>query len=162
MFIRHALLLSGILLACQAQAQSQSNDRYTTRDIELYSVAVPTMELTAEAAKNYNVERSPSRGLLTVTLVKKTKSGKNETLAGQIYAGAINLRNNLSNIPIREVRDNGSVYYLGEFQVSTPDTLRFLVNANVMGKTMKNEFARDFPNGQTLSAQQLYQSPAAH
>lgn len=145
MNIRQALPLFAALLAAPIQA----NDRYSTRDIELYSIAVPTMELTAEAAKNYNVERSPNRGLLTVTLVKKVKSGKNETLPGQIYAGAINLRNNLSNIPIRQVQEGASVYYLGEFHVDTPDTLRFLVNANVMGKTMKSEFAREFYSAKT-------------
>jgi len=146
MTIHRALLLLAVLLAPQAQA----DDLYSTREVELFSVAVPTTELTAEAAKNYNVERSPTRGLLTVTLVKKGKSGANETMAGQIYAGAINLRNNLSNIPIREVREGDSVYYLGEFQVTTPDTLRFLVNANVMGKVMKNEFAREFHGAQTV------------
>lgn len=145
MNIQLALPLLAALFAIPAQA----NDRYATRDIELYSVAVPTTELTAEAAKNYNVERSPNRGLLTVTLVKKIRSGKNETVPGQVYAGAINLRNNLSNIPIREVREGDSVYYLGEFQVTTPDTLRFLVNANVMGKTMKSEFAREFYSAKT-------------
>jgi len=149
MTIRYALLLLTALLATQAQA----NDRYSTKDIELYCAAVPTTELTAEAAKSYNVERSPTRGLLTVTLVKKAKGGKSETVAGQVYAGAINLHNNLSNIPIREVHEGSSVYYLGEFQVTTPDTLRFLVNANVMGKTMKNEFSRDFYNAQTASSQ---------
>ncbi len=151
MTIRRALLLLAAVLATQAQA----NDRYSTRDIELYSVALPTTELTAEAAKNYNVERSPTRGLLTVTLVKKGKSGGNETVVGQVYAGAINLNNNLSNIPIREVHEGGSVYYLGEFQVATPDTLRFLVNANVLGKVMKSEFAREFHGPRDVSAQQL-------
>jgi hypothetical protein len=158
MTYRHALLLLTALLA----SPSQASDRYSTKDIELYCVAVPTTELTAEAAKNYNVERSPTRGLLTVTLVKKGKNGKSEGIAGQVYAGAINLRNYLSNIPIREVREGGSVYYLGEFQVSTPDTLRFLVNANVLGKTMKSEFAREFYAAQNVSAQQLNQSPNSH
>lgn len=149
MTTRRALLLLAVLLVPQAQA----SDRYSTGEVELFGVAVPTTELTAEAAKNYNVERSPTRGLLTVTLIKKGKSGGNETIAGQVYAGAINLRNNLSNIPIREVREGNSVYYLGEFQVSAPDTLRFLVNANVMGKVMKSEFARDFHNVKVGSAQ---------
>ena len=149
MDIRRLLLLLAALFALPAQA----NDRYSTKDIELNCVAVPTTELTAEAAKSYNVERSPNRGLLTVTLVKKSKSGKSETVAGQIYAGAINLHNNLSNIPIREVHDGNAVYYLGEFLLTTPDTLRFLVNASVMGKTMKNEFSRDFYNAQSASSQ---------
>jgi hypothetical protein len=140
MHIRRLLLLLTALLAGLAQA----NDRYSTKDIELYSVALPTAELTPEAAKNYNVERSPNRGLLTVTLVKKGKAGKNETVAGQVYAGAINQHNRLSNIPIREIHEGNEVYYLGEFQVASPDTLRFMVNANVLGKAMKNEFTRAF------------------
>lgn len=155
---RQALPLLALLLA----APTQANDRYATRDVELYCVAMPTTELTAEAAKAYNVERSPKRGLLTVTLVKKVRTGKNETIAGQVYAGAINQRNNLSNIPIREVQEGGSVYYLGEFHVNSPDTLRFLVNANVMGKTMKSEFAREFYGAKTASAQQLDKAPGAH
>jgi len=158
MALRRTILLLAALFAAQAQA----HDRYTTSDIELYSVVAPTTELTAEAAKNYNVERSPNRGLLTITLVKKGKSGKSETVSGQVYAGAINLSNNLSNIPIREVREGGSVTYLGEFQVTTPDTLRFLVNANVMGKTMKNEFAHEFHGPQAISAQQVDQAPNPH
>lgn len=159
MNVRQPLPLLALLLLASA---AQASDRYSTRDIELYSVAVPTLELTAEAAQQYNVERAPNRGLLTVTLVKHDRLGKNETLAGQVYAGAVNQSHTLSNIPIREVRDGASVYYLGEFQVNAPDTLRFLVNANVMGKTMKNEFTRAFPLPQTLSAQQLEQAPNPH
>jgi hypothetical protein len=147
MTLRRALLLTA-LFAIQAQAA----EPYSTKDIELSCVAVPTTELTSEAARSFNVERSPNRGLLTVTLIKKGKNGKSETVGGQIYAGAINLRNNLSNIPIREVHDGNSVYYLGEYLVSAPDTLRFLVNANVLGKTMKSEFSREFYGAQTVSA----------
>jgi hypothetical protein len=133
-----------LLLAALVATQAQAAESYSTKDIELSCVAVPTTELTGEAARNLNVERSPNRGLLTVTLVRKGKNGKSDTVGGQIYAGAINLRNNLSNIPIREVRDGNSVYYLGEFLVNAPDTLRFLVNANVLGRNMRSEFSRDF------------------
>ncbi len=142
-----------LLLAALLAAQAQAADPYSTKDIELSCVAVPTTELTSEAAKSFNVERSPDRGLLTVTLIRKGRNGKADTVGGQIYAGAINLSNNLSNIPIREVHDGNSVYYLGEFLVSAPDTLRFLVNANVLGKTMKSEFTREFYGAQTVSAQ---------
>lgn len=158
-FHRTLLLLTAVLAT---QVQAQADERYSTQGIELYSVAIPTSELTVEAAKKYNVERSPTRGLLTVTLVRKDKSLTKETLAGQVYAGAINLRNNLSSIPIREIRDGDAVYYLGEFQVSAPDTLRFLVNANVMGKVMKSEFAREFHGAQTVSVQQLHKAPNSH
>lgn len=149
MTFRRALLLAALVAT---QAPAQAAESYSTKDIELSCVAVPTTELTSEAAKSFNVERNPNRGLLTVTLIRKGRNGKGDTVSGQIYAGAINLHNNLSNIPIREVHEGNSVYYLGEFLVSAPDTLHFLVNANVLGKTMKSEFSREFYSTQTASA----------
>lgn len=113
-------------------------------DLEMHCVAVPTLELTPEAAKNFNVEPAPGRGLLTVTVMKKSNPGRAETLPAQVYAGAVNQNNYPFSIPIREVREGNSVYYLGEFRLNAPDTMRFLVNANVLGKPLKTEFARSF------------------
>jgi hypothetical protein len=113
-------------------------------DLEMHCVAVPTSELTPEAAKTYNVEPRPGRGLLTITLLKRVRAGEAKSVPGQVYAGAVNQGNYLSSIPIREIREGNEVYYLGEYRVSAPDTLRFLVNANVLGKAMKTEFTRTF------------------
>ena len=154
MFPCRTLFCTGLLAALALSSPAQAAEPYAAKDMELYCVAVPTMDLTPEAAKSYNVERNPNRGLLTVTIVKKAKNGNGGTVPGQIYAGAINQRNSLSNIPIREVWDGNSVYYLGEFQVSTPDTLRFLVNANVLGRSMKSDFSSDFNAQQSTASSQ--------
>ena len=113
-------------------------------DLEMHSVAVPSTELTPDAAKDYNITPAPGRGLLTITLIKKGRNGKAESVPGQVYAGAVTQDNKLLTIPIREIRQADGVYYLGEYRVSAPDTLRFLVNANVLGKPMKAEFSRAF------------------
>lgn len=133
-----------LLAACLAVSSAQAVEVTKVGDLELHCVAVPTTELTPEAAKAYNVEPSPGRGLLTVTLLRKGRNGEARAVPGQVYAGAINQNNLLSNIPIREMRDGDHVYYLGEYRVSAPDTLRFLVNANTLGKIMKTEFSRSF------------------
>jgi hypothetical protein len=67
---------------------------------------------------------------------------------GQVYAGAVTQDNKLFTIPIREVRQADGVYYLGEYRVTVPDKLRFLVNANVLGKPLKAEFTRAFATTQ--------------
>lgn len=113
-------------------------------ELEVHSEAVPTTELTAEAARVYNITPDAGRGLLTVTLIKKGRNGKAESLPGQVYAGGFTQDNKLFSIPIREVREADGVYYLGEYRVNAPDTIRFLVNANVLGKPMKVEFSRTF------------------
>ncbi len=75
----------------------------------------------------------------------KHERGNPVTLPAQVYAGAMNQNNLLISIPVREVRDGKHVYYLGEFRLTPPDELRFLVNANVLGTALKTEFSRKFP-----------------
>jgi hypothetical protein len=86
-----------------------------------------------------------------VTLIKKGRNGKTESVPGQVYAGGFTQDNKIFSIPIREIRQPDGVYYLGEYRVNAPDTIRFLVNANVLGKPMKVEFSRAFSASQTAS-----------
>jgi hypothetical protein len=141
--IRHTLLLP---CACFCLSIGLANAAEVSRlgDLEVHGIAVPTTELTQEAAKDYNITPAAGRGLLTVTLIKKGAAGKAESVPGQVYAGGFTQNNQLFSVPIREVRQPDGVYYLGEFRYNAPDTIRFLVNANVLGKPMKVEFARAF------------------
>lgn len=133
-----------LLLSLASAGMVSAAEVAKTGDLEMHSVAVPSTELTPDAAKDYNITPAPGRGLLTVTLIKKGRNGKAESVAGQVYAGAVTQNNQLFTIPIREVRQADGVYYLGEYRVNAPDTLRFLINANVLGKPMKSEFSRAF------------------
>lgn len=116
----------------------------TAGNLELHAEAMPTITLTPEAAANYRVEPSADRGLLLVTVMRRER-GKAVTLPAQVYAGAMNQRNLTISIPMREVNDGQTVYYLGEFRLTPPDEYRFLVNANVLGTPLKTEFSRRFP-----------------
>lgn len=135
--------LQGLVILClalPAWAKQTSADA-----LELHAEALPTTILTAEAAENYRVTPSADRGLLLVTVMKRER-GQAVAIPAQVYAGAMN-RNNLTiSIPLREVNDGKHVYYLGEFRLTPPDELRFLVNANVLGRPLKIEFSRKFPD----------------
>ena len=135
-----AILLGAALAVSPVQAVEIAR----VGDLEMHCIAVPTSELTAEAAKAYNVDQGSGRGLLTITLMRKGRNGEAKAVQGQVYAGAINQKNHISSIPIRQVQEGDNIYYLGEYRVAAPDTLRFLVNANVQGRMMKAEFSRAF------------------
>ncbi len=141
-------IILGICLAVtsvQASAAGSETSISKADGVEIHCVAVPTSELTADAAKEYNVTRDPHRGLLTVTILHDLGHGKTKPLQAQVFAGAINQNNNVSTIPVREVLKGDEIYYLGEFRVTPPDTLRFLVNASTLhGKPLKAEFSRAF------------------
>ncbi len=140
----YRFLLFPLVLASAGAGFAGAAEVARLGDLEMHSVAVPTTELTPEAAKDYNVTPTPGRGLLTVTLIKKGRNGKAESVPGQVYAGGFTQNNQLFTIPIREVRQADGSYYLGESRVNAPDTIRFLVNANVLGKPMKSEFSQAF------------------
>jgi hypothetical protein len=46
----------------------------------------------------------------------------------------VNLNNQLSNIDVREIKEGTAIYYLGEFRVTPPDTLRFNVKVEAPGE----------------------------
>jgi hypothetical protein len=137
-------LLPAIAILINFASPAIASEVAKSGELEMHSVAVPSTELTPEAARDYNITPETGRGLLTVTLIKKGRNGKAESVPGQVYAGGFTQDNKLFTIPIREIRQPDGVYYLGEYRVHAPDTIRFLVNANVMGKPMKLEFSRAF------------------
>jgi len=139
----HRALLIGLLLTLAA-APTWAQRHTTAGNLELHAEAVPSRTLTPEAAANYRVEAAPDRGVLLVTVVKRERSGT-ATVAAQVYAGAMSRRNHVISIPLREVREDKSVYYVGEFRLTPPEELRFLVSANVLGTPLKTEFNRAFP-----------------
>ncbi len=149
--MRHPLFLPSIALFLTCSSLAGASEMTRLGELELHSVAVPTSELTAEAAREYNVTQEAGRGLLTVTLIKKGRNGKSESVPAQVYAGGFTQDNKIFSIPIREIRQPDGVYYLGEYRFNAPDTIRFLVNANVLGKPMKVEFSRAFNATQTAT-----------
>lgn len=115
-------------------------------NIEIHYNAMPTDELQPEVAKNYNIVRSRNRGLLTVSVLRKNKLGVAEPVPAVLSASAVNLSAQLTQINMREIRESGAVYYLGEFRVAPPDTLKFSISAKPSGETRQYpaEFSRSF------------------
>ncbi len=111
----------------------------TADDIVVHMDALPSTELTADAAARYNVEPARNRGILTVNALRK---GQNVPM--QVYVGAVNSRNSLINIPMRETGPRDGSSYIGEYYLLPADSLSFIVNVNVLGKPMKARFNRAF------------------
>lgn len=115
-------------------------------NIEIHYNAMTTDDLQPEVAKNYHIERSHNRGLLTIAVLCKNKLGVSEPVAAALSASVVNLSSQLAGIPMREVKEGSAVYYLGEFRVTPPDTLKFSISAKPAGETRsyQAEFSRPF------------------
>lgn len=83
--------------------------------------------LKPSMAKAYNIVRSKNRGLLTISVVKKSLSENPKPVKAKVRGKATNLTGQLKDIQIREINDGGSVYYISEFHVADKEVLDFTV-----------------------------------
>ena len=100
----------------------------TFGDYTIHLNAFNSDTLQPNMAKAYNIIRSKNRGLLTISVVKKSLSDNGKPVRATVQAKATNLTGQLKNIEIREISDGDAVYYISEFQVADKEVLDFTIN----------------------------------
>lgn len=101
-----------------------------SKDFGEYTVHINAFNsdtLQPSMAKAYNIVRSKNRGLLTISVVKKSLSENPIPVKAKVSGKATNLTGQLKDIQIREINDGGAVYYISEFQVADKEVLDFTV-----------------------------------
>ena len=104
-------------------------------DYTVYYNAFTSDTLQPSMARAYNITRSKNRGLLSISILKKSLSPLGTPVRAKVSASATNLTGQLKNIIIREVQDGASVYYLSEFHVSHKEVLDFVLEVQPEGET---------------------------
>ena len=125
------ILMGMVALSCGAQAQ-QSLD--FDNHVVHYN-ALNTNLISIQMAQAYNIQRSSSRALLTITVMKKEPDTFGTPIRAEVKANGKNLTGQRRNIEMREVSDTqGAVYYLGELPVHNLEIYDFTVEAKVEGE----------------------------
>lgn len=99
----------------------------------VYYNAFTSDSLQPSMARAYNITRSKNRGLLSISVLKKSLSPLGTPVKAKVKANATNLTGQLKNIVIREVDDGTSVYYLSEFHISHREVLDFTLDVQPEG-----------------------------
>ncbi len=126
-------LLAAVCL-CSVAAVAQAEISQKFGPVEIHYNAITTDELLPEVARTYKIERSKTRGLLTISVLKQNEMGAAAPVPAKISVYATNLSQQLANIDMREIREGTAIYYLGEFRVTPPDTLKFTATVEVAGE----------------------------
>ncbi|MCB1762563.1 MAG: DUF4426 domain-containing protein [Gammaproteobacteria bacterium] len=87
--------------------------------------AFATAILTPEIASSYQIVRSKYRGMLNVSVIKDREGAIGTPVSAQVNARATNLAGQIRDIPLREIREESAIYYIGEFPIVDNETLRF-------------------------------------
>ncbi|MBS1148037.1 MAG: hypothetical protein H6R08_2213 [Proteobacteria bacterium] len=134
--------LFAALCLCSLAAVAHAEISQKFGNLEIHYNALTTDELQPEVARVYKIERSKTRGMVTLSVLKKNKVGVPTPVPAKLTIYATNLTQQLSNITMREIKEGTAIYYIGEFRVVPPDTLKFTATVEVAGEP-KHEMSFD-------------------
>lgn len=137
-------LFAALVLLFALTAHAEQMERFG--DIEVHYNAMPTDELTPEVARAYQIERSRNRGLMTISVIKRDAQGVGHPIKARVSAAIKMLTTQTIDVALREVVEGEAIYYLGDFRVIPPTTLRFEVVVRPAASTRDNAltFSRTF------------------
>lgn len=139
----YSLFFALILFGLSAAQADQSKD---FGDYTIHYNAFTTDVLTADVARSYNITRSKNRALLNVSVLKKVMDASVKPVRAQVQASATNLSAQLMTFEVRELNDQGAIYYIAESQVNHRETLKFDIAVTPEGEdnTYRFSFSQQF------------------
>lgn len=124
------LTILGLLLSVSAFAENSTKvDGYT-----IHHNAFLSNELSAEVLKQYGIRRSPNRALINISIIKDVPDTTGTPVTAKVSVTARNLRGQVRAIPVREIKEENAVYYIGEFLVENQETVTFNIEVQPNGE----------------------------
>jgi hypothetical protein len=123
------LLLCAVLLVPAAFADEQ-----TFGDHTVYYQAVNSTFLTPEIAEQYGIVRSERRAFLNVAIVRNESDGSTTPVTATLNGVKHNLLQQSEPIEFKMVREGEAIYYIGQFDFSNAEVLRFTLEVAPEGQ----------------------------
>lgn len=145
MMTRCVTMMLGLLLVTGGMTASAEQAK-TFGDYSIHYSTFTTDMLTPDVASGYNITRSKNRALLNISVLKKVMDASIQPVRATVVTTATNLSAQLKSLEIKEISDQGAIYYIAEIPISDRETLNFNVSVTPEGEsntytfTFKQEF----------------------
>lgn len=116
-------LVSTLLAPLCAQAENST----TASGFTIHHNAFPTSTLTPEVAKAYGIQRSKFRGMLNVSVIKEKEGTTGTSVPARVDVNTRVLTGQSTRLPMREIKEQDAVYYVGEFPVQNEEKVNFVI-----------------------------------
>jgi hypothetical protein len=115
-------------------------------DYVVHYNALATDFLAPEVARNYGIQRSNHRGLINISVQEKTAASVNKPVPARVKVTTTHGGKRLHELEVREIREQGAVYYIAEFDIENSITLNFGISVTPAGQdnTFIFSFSRQF------------------
>jgi hypothetical protein len=123
------LLVSALAVSATVLAEEQTFGDYT-----VYYQAVNSTFLTPEIAEQYGIVRSERRAFLNIAVVRNEDGGKTTPVTATLNGIKHNLLQQSQPIEFKVVREGEAIYYIGQFDFSNAEVLRFTLEVAPEGQ----------------------------
>ena len=136
LFLSACLALSPLALSGTARANEQSFGDYV-----VYYNAFNSTFLLPNVAKAYNIERSPTLGLINTSVLKNGKPVK-----ADVVVESANLLAQKKNLHTWLIDEGDAMYYMSSFKFTHDELLHFTITVQPEGSRMKEtvKFSQKF------------------
>lgn len=117
------LLAALVLFSLPALGVAENATR--TGGYTIHHNAITTDSLPVQVATAYGLQRSKSRGLLNVSVLRDEPGKMGTPVRAEIRAVAKTLYGQIRPIELREVIEDQAIYYIADFPVAHREILRF-------------------------------------
>ena len=115
--------LSILLMALSLPAGAENSTH--TGGYTIHHNALTTDSLPVQVANAYGIQRSKTRALLNVSVLRDEADGRATPVQADVRAVARTLYGQIRPIEMREVVEGEAIYYLADFPVAHREVLNF-------------------------------------
>ncbi len=132
--MKRLLKVLTILAAMTSLPASAQQAKYF-EDYAVHYNALNSSMISPEVAKVYGIQRSDSRALINITVLKNIGKQLPKAVKATVTATGRNLTGQVRTIDMREILEGGdAIYYIGELSVRNMETYDFTVEVTPEGK----------------------------
>ncbi len=137
----------GLLFLLLIPTFSLADNAYDFGEYIVYYNAFTADTLPSEMATAYGIVRSKYKGVLNLSVQKKSNPGQlPQPVNAEVKINAVNFAGQLKELTPRRVIEGTAIYYLSEFRVSNKERVTFniTVKPEAENKPLKLSFKRQF------------------
>ena len=127
-------LLRCLLLSCALVSSAALAEEQTFGDYTVHYQAVNSTFLTPEIAEQYDIVRSERRAFLNIAVLRNEDDGSTTPVTATLNGSKHNLLQQAEAIEFRQIREGEAIYYIGQFDFSDREVLRFTLEVHPEGQ----------------------------
>ncbi len=137
-----SILFAGLMLPLSLIAENST----TVGAYTIHHNALTTDILTPEVASTYQIQRSKSRAMINIAVLKQDAEGARYAVAARVTLQARSLVGHIRDLKLREIREGKAIYYIADFPVADREHLHFTTSVIPTGETypIKANFQQQF------------------